>query len=438
MSENLKRVLKLRDVSLLTVGAVIGSGIFIVPALVLRASNGSVPVATSVWLLAGVLSLLGALSYAELAAMNPEAGGLYTYLRDAYGNFPAFLYGWTLFVLAGSGSVATLAVAFSNYLQELVAIGPLASRVVSIAMIIVLCAINVRGTRQSADLQNWTTALKAGPLFLLSVYLLFVGSGLGGEAAPATTATHASMISGLLTAMIGVLWAYEGWQYVTFVAGEVIEPQRTFPRGLIAGTAVLVLLYCLASVAYVAALGVERAMGSERIAADAVSATLGSAAAKLIAVAILISMFSAANSIVLTTPRVFFAMARDGVFFRQLAHVHARFGTPAVAVCAMSVISAILAASGTFEQLLTYVVFTSWIFYALGALSVFVLRRKKPLAQRPFRVPGYPLTPILFVVSAAIIVINAIITQPTRAAVGLGLVLLGAPVFFVWSRRRRA
>ena len=367
--------------------------------------------------------------------MNPEAGGLYTYLRDAYGNFPAFLYGWTLFVLAGSGSVATLAVAFSNYLQELVAIGPLASKLVSIAMIIVLCAINVRGTRQSADLQNWTTALKAGPLFLLSVYLLLAGSGLGGEAAPAATVTNTSMISGLLTAMIGVLWAYEGWQYVTFVAGEVVEPQRNFPRGLIAGTAILVFLYCLASLGYVSALGVESAMQSERIAADAVSTTLGSAAAKLVAVAILISMFSAANSIVLTTPRVFYAMARDGLFFRPLAKVHPRFGTPAVAICAMSVISAILAVSGTFEQLLTYVVFTSWIFYALGAMAVFVLRRKKPDAPRPFRVPGYPITPILSVVSAATIVINAIISQPGRAAVGLGLVLLGAPVYLLWSRR---
>ena len=178
-------------------------------------------------------------------------------------------------------------------------------------------------------------------------------------------------------------------------------------------------------------------MQSERIAADAVSVTLGSAAAKLIAVAILISMFSAANSIVLTTPRVFYTMARDGLFFRQLAKVHERFGTPAIAICAMSVISAILAASGTFEQLLTYVVFTSWIFYALGAMAVFILRRKKPDAPRPFRVPGYPLTPILFVVSAAIIVINAVISQPARAAVGLGLVLLGSPVYLIWSRGRR-
>jgi APA family basic amino acid/polyamine antiporter len=433
MVNELRRVLGLRDLTLLTVGAVIGSGIYIIPAVVLKATGGSIALATAVWFLAGVLSLLGALTYAELSAMNPEAGGLYTYLRDAFGEFPAFLYGWTLFVMAGSGSVATLAVAFSGYLRELVAVGPLAAKLVSITMIAVLCAINVRGTRQSADLQNWTTVLKAGPLFVLSLYLLFAGNGLGTTAASGTTPLP--LVSGVLTAMIGVLWAYEGWQFTTFVAGEVVDPQRIFPRGLILGTALLVLLYCLASLGYVAALGVDRSIASERIAAEAVASSLGTAAGKLVAIAILVSMFSAANSIILTTPRVFFAMARDRVFFARLAEVHPRFGTPAFAVLAMGVVSMILAASGTFEQLLTYVVFTAWIFYALGAVSIFVFRRKLPNAARPFRVPAYPLTPILFVLSAVTIVVNAVIAQPVRALVGLGLVFSGAPVYLIWSTR---
>jgi APA family basic amino acid/polyamine antiporter len=236
-------------------------------------------------------------------------------------------------------------------------------------------------------------------------------------------------------AMIAVLWAYEGWQYVTFSAGETIEPQRNFPRALVFGTLLLIAIYLLANVAYLAALGTAGVMASERVAADAVSSVLGPAAGKVIAGVILVSMFSAANGITMTAPRLYFSMARDRVFFARLAEVHPRFGTPALAIVASSVWAMLLAVTGTFEQLLTYVVFIGWIFYALGGLAIFVYRRREPDMPRPFLTPGYPMTPLLFVASAAAIVLNTIASQPGRAAVGLGLVLLGVPAFYVWRAR---
>ncbi|MGQ0816233.1 MAG: APC family permease [Gemmatimonadota bacterium] len=431
----LRRVLGARDVMLLTIGLVIGSGIFIVPAVVLRATGGSVLLSMLVWLLAGVLSLLGAFTYGELTAMQPEAGGLYVFLRDGFGRMVAFLYGWTLFFVISSGAVATLSVAFTGYLGPLVELGPIAAKLVSVAMIVLVTALNVKGTRDSANVQNVTTALKAGPLFILSVYLLFAGGQFAEATAAPMPALSVSLLSGVLTAMIGVLWAYEGWQYVTFLAGEIVEPQKTFPRGFAIGTGILILLYCLANGGYVAALGAERAMNSPRIAADAVTTVFGSGAGILITIPILVAMFSAANAITLTTPRVFYAMARDRVFFSRLAYVHPRFGTPAVSIIAMNVVSIVFAISGTFDQLLTYVVFTGWLFYALAAASIFVYRRNRPDAARPFRTPGYPITPVLFVLAAGVIVANALFTQPGRALVGLAIVLAGAPVYFFWRKK---
>jgi APA family basic amino acid/polyamine antiporter len=434
---SLPRVLGLRQLVYIVVGTVIGSGIFIVPGAVLRQSGGSVGVALLVWVVGGVLSLLGALTYAELGAMHPKAGGLYIYIRDGFGPFAAFLFGWTLFFVIGAGTIATLAVAFVAYLGQLVPLGPVASRVVSVGMIAVIAAVNVRGTNGSARLQGWTTLLKVGGIIGLSGLLLLRGHGLQLEGAPLwPPALSGQVLSGFGLAMIGTLWAYEGWQFVTYSAGEAENPQRTFPRGIILGTAALVGIYLLACVAYLAALGPAGVAASDRVAAEAATALFGPAAGKLVAVMILVSIFSATNATVLTVPRVFFAMARDGVFFRRFAEVHPLYGTPAVAIVAGSLWAMVLAATGTFEQLLTYVVFIGWVFYGLGALSVFRYRRLEPLTPRPFRVPGYPLTPILFVASAAAIVLNTVVSQPGRAAAGFGVMLLGSPAYLLWRRRR--
>ena len=433
----LRRLLGVTDLTLLAMGTVIGSGIFLVPAVVLRETGGTSGPAMLVWLAAGVLSLLGALTYAEMGAMKPEAGGLYVYVRDTFGPLPAFLYGWTSFFVIASGSTATLAVAFSGYLTEFVPLGRVASRAVSVLMIVVIATINVRGTRKSATMQNWTTGVKVGALLLLSAALLMFGRAPNATAITWPVGFTPSLAVGMGAAMIGVLWAYEGWQYVTFSAGETRDPQRTFPLGITIATGALVGLYLLVNFAYLAALGPAAAAASPRIAADAASVVLGRAAGLVVGALILVSIFSAANGLILTAPRVYFAMARDGVFFERLAIVSPRFGTPAFAIIATAAWAMVLAVSGTFEQLLTFVVFTGWIFYGLGALSVFVYRKRQPNAHRPFRVPGYPVTPLLFVLSAAGLVLNTVITQPLRAAAGIGVVLLGTPAFFVWRARSR-
>jgi len=431
----LNRVLGFRDLVLIVIGTVIGSGIFLVPGGVVRQAGGRAGPALVVWIVGGVLSLLGALAYGELGAMNPAAGGLYVYLRDAFGPLTAFLYGWTFFLVIAAGSAATLAVAAAAYLQEFVALGPLARKAASVALLAIVAAINVRSTRRSADVQNWSTAIKVGALLAMSVVLIAARRApSGGAAAMWPESITPALLSGMGLGMIGVLWAYEGWQYVTFSAGEAIDPQRIFARAIVLGTSSLIFIYVLANVGYMAALGTDGVAASDRVAADAVSAIVGARAAKLIAAAILVSIFSATNGMTITAPRVYYAMARDGLFFRVLGDVHPRYGTPAVSIVAGTVWSMVLAASGTFEQLLTYVVFVGWIFYALGAACVFILRRTRPEAVRPFRVPGYPWTPALFIAAAAALVANTIATQPVRAAVGIGVVLLGLPAYVAWRR----
>jgi len=434
----LTRVLSFRDLVLIVIGTVIGSGIFLVPGGVVRQAGGYAGPALVVWIVGGVLSLLGALAYGELGAMNPSAGGLYVYLRDAFGPMTAFLYGWTFFLVIATGSAATLAVASAAYLQQFVALGAFAQKAAAVLLLAVVAAINVRSTRRSADVQNVSTAIKVGALLVMSAVLVVARRGGAADAMPAWPASITpSLLSGMGLGMIGVLWAYEGWQYVTFSAGEAIDPQRTFPRAIVLGTASLIVIYVSANVGYLAALGTAGVAGSDRVAAEAVSAIVGPAAAKLIAAAILVSIFSAANGITITAPRVYYAMARDGLFFRALGEVHPRYGTPAVSILAGTAWSMVLAASGTFEQLLIYVVFVGWIFYGLGAACVFVLRRTQPDTHRPFRVPGYPWTPLVFIVAATALVANTIATQPVRAAIGIGVVLIGLPVYFVWRGAAR-
>jgi APA family basic amino acid/polyamine antiporter len=435
---DLRRTLGFTDLVMITLGAVIGSGIFLVPGVVLRETQGRVGLALAVWFIAGVLSLLGAFTYAELGAMNPDAGGLYTYIRDAFGPLPAFLYGWASFFVISSGSVAALAVAFSSYLGQITPLAPAGAKAVSLLVIVVIAVVNVVGTRRSATMQNLTTGAKVLGLLVLSAVMIALGHGAQTTTVVLQPVSTFSLLPGIGVAMIGVLWAYEGWQYVTFSAGESRDPQRIFPRAIVVATFALIVLYLLANVGYLTALGPVAASHSDHIAADAIRAVLGPASGNLLSALVLVSIFSAANGLMLTTPRMYFAMARDGVFFDRLASVHPRFGTPAFAVVALAVWSALLAMSGTFEQLLTYVVFAGWIFYGLGAIAVFVSRRRQPDAIRPFRTPGYPVTPVLFVASAAALVISTLVAQPLRGAVGLAAVLIGTPAFYLWRARRKS
>jgi basic amino acid/polyamine antiporter, APA family len=438
----LVRTLRQSDLLLLFIGSVIGSGIFLTPGLILRQLNGSVGFSLLVWFVGGVLSLLGALTYAELSATNPEAGGLYCFIRDGFGRMAAFLYGWSLFLVISSGTIAALARAFTRYLAEIIPLSATGATVVSVLMIAVVTAVNVWGTRKSSDLQNWTTLVKTLLIVVLSGFLLSLGHH-GGELASAmgTTQGGSALLSSFGLAMIAVLWAYEGWQFGTYSAGEVLDPQKSFPHSFLLGSLILVGLYLIANIAYLVALGPAAATASDAIAATAAGAVLGQWAGKIIALTILISTFSSTNSVILTAPRVFYAMATDNLFFKSLAEVHPRFRTPAAAIIALGIWSAVLACAGKFAELIGGVIFIGWIFYGLGAAAIFPLRRASQGKPIPYRVPGYPFTPFIFVLAAAAIVGNAIYlafrdpVQFRNLAVAIVLFLLGLPAYYFWRRR---
>jgi basic amino acid/polyamine antiporter, APA family len=438
----LLRTLRQRDLFLLFIGSVIGSGVFLTPGLILRQLDGSVGYSFLVWIIGGFLSLLGALTYAELAAANPEAGGLYVFIRDGFGRMSAFLYGWSLFLVIASGSVAALARAFTRYLAEIIPLTAVEATLVSVAMIGVVTGVNVWGTRKSSDLQNWTTLIKGGLIVILSGILLAFGHRAAEiPVALGSTQTGVTLLSNFGLAMIAVLWAYEGWQFGTYSAGEVIDPQKSFPRAFLLGSLTLTGLYLIAIVAYLNALGPAAATASEAIAATAASAVLGPWAGRAIAATILVSTFSAANSVVLTAPRVFYAMAQDNLFFKKLAQVHPRFRTPANAVIALGVWSAVLASAGKFAELIGGVIFIGWIFYGLGAAAIFPIRRISQGKEIPYRVPGYPWTPAVFVLAASAIVANAIYlafhdpVQFRNLTVAIILFVLGLPAYLFWRKR---
>jgi APA family basic amino acid/polyamine antiporter len=427
----LLRTLRLRDLFLLFIGSVIGSGIFLTPGLILRQLNGSVGFSLLVWVAGGTLSLLGALTYAELAATNPEAGGLYCFIRDGFGRIPAFLYGWCLFLVIASGSVAALARAFTEHLAEVVPLSAVGKTALSVVMIAVVTAVNVWGTRKSSNLQNWTTLIKVGIIVSLSAILLLLGRH-GGDlpAALGSTQHGLGLLSSFGLAMISVLWAYEGWQFGTYSAGEVVNPQKAFPRAFLLGSLVLAGLYIVAVIAYLVALGPAGATASNTIASTAVGVVLGRKAEIIVALTILVSTFS--------------AMANDNLFFKKLAEVHPRFQTPAAAIVALGTWSAVLACAGKFADLIGGVIFIGWIFYGLGAAAIFPLRRAGKSVAIPYRVPGYPWTPLLFVLAAAAIVGNAIFVaihkpgQSINLYIAIALFVLGLPAYWFWRKRAAA
>ena len=439
----LVRTLRRRDILLLFIGSVIGSGIFLTPGLILKQVHGSVGLAMLVWVAGGVMSLLGALTYAELAAANPEAGGLYCFIRDGFGRLPAFLYGWCLFLVISSATIAALARAFARYLGEVIRLNTWQSNTAALLMIVVVTVVNVRGARQSSDLQNWTTLITGGLVVVLSLLLLSLGKhGSELPAASGTVLRGVELFSSFSLAMIAVLWAYEGWQFGTYSAGEVVEPQKVFPWAFLLGSLILIGLYVFAVMGYLVALGPARAAESEAIAATAVDAVLGPWAGKVVALTILISVFSATNSVVLTAPRVFYAMAKDNLFFKSLAQVHPRFHTPAAAIVVLCAWSAVLTFAGKFSELIDGVVFVGWIFYGLSGAAIFPLRAKLRRSGRdkdlPYQVPGYPWTPIVFLIAAAAVVGNAIFlatkdpAQFRHVLAALILMALGVPAYFFW------
>jgi len=441
-SDELKRDLSLADCALLVIGSVIGSGIFLTPGNIAR-TVGSVEGVFLVWVAGGILSLFGALAYAELGAMFPRAGGIYVFLREAYGPLTAFLYGWCTFFVMQSGSVATLAAAFAIYLGYLLPVSPGIAKLCAIAMIGFLTVINCLGVRSGARVQNILTVVKIGSLIGISVVLFSMSGGSFKHFSYKPASPVAFSWSALGTAMIAVLWAYEGWHILTYNAGEVKNPKRNLTGGLVLGTAAVIALYLTVNLAYLYALPFERIIGSRRLASDAMELAMGPVGGTLIAVAILISITGATNSNTMGGPRVYFAMARENLFFKPFAYVQPRYVVPTVSIALQGVWASVLTLIGSFDQLFSYVIFVAWIFYGLGGLAVLVLRQTRPNVERPYKTWGYPIVPLLFALGAFLIVLNTMANDFKRGQIlssssfwGLVFVLTGLPAYFYWQRKR--
>jgi len=432
---NLPRVLGLWDIVGIVVGGVIGSGIFLVPSSIAAGLKAPL-LMLAVWVVGGALSFFGALSFAELGASMPEAGGMYIYLRESYGPMISFLFGWTLFLVIDSGAIATLAVAFSSkYLTHFFALSPLGQKLISAAVILFLMAVNYLGTRWGANLQNLLTVIKFGALVGICGVIFLFGKGNGANFVTPSPKGMSGMLGPFGIALVACLWAYKGWESATYSAGETKNPQRNVPLGLFIGMGVVIVLYLAANLAYLWVLPTSAIATSARVAADAMNSAIGPIAASLISFIILFSILGAANQNILCSPRVYFAMAKDGLFFKKIAEVHPKFLTPHVSILAIGVWSIILSLSGTFEQLFTYVVFGQWIFFGLTVGSVLILRRKRPDLPRPYKTWGYPVTPIVFILAALYISINSLINQFGNAMAGLGIILLGLPFYIFWKKK---
>jgi basic amino acid/polyamine antiporter, APA family len=437
--DTLPRVLGFWSVVGILVGTVIGSGIFVVPAEISALLRAPLLVLL-VWVMGGALSFLGALCMAELGAAFPQAGGMYVYLREAYGPLVAFLFGWTLFFVIDSGAIATLSMAFSSkYLPYFVPLSPAATKAVAVALVAGLVCVNYVGVRYGALLQNALMFVKFGAILGVTLIVFLLADGTAAHfTQPAAGPMSIGLLSAVGFALVRTLWAYKGWEATTFSAGELRNPTRDLPLGLLAGTLVVIALYLGANLAYLYVFSIAEIAQKSRVAADAVRLVVGPAGGAIVAIVILCSITGAANGNVLTAPRVFFAMAQDGLFFKRLAHVHPRYLTPHVSIVATGAWAAVLSLSGTFEQLASYVIFGQLIFFALSAAAVIVLRRARPDLRRPYRTLGYPVTPVLFILGAVLLSANLLAIQPVNALAGLGIILLGVPAYLYWHRDRPA
>ncbi len=431
---DLPRRLGLLDSLAIVVGIVIGGGIFLVPNLVAR-NLGSAGSILGVWLFAGVASFFGALACAELGAALPATGGQYVYLREAYGPLGAFLYGWTMFVVARTAQVSWMAVTFSLYVSYFVHLTPIASKLLGIGAIVVLATVNYRGVSGGALVQKGFTFAKVlGLLIIIGGAFLFRGNA-GGAASAAATPQFSMTHFGV--ALIACLLAYDGWVQVTFVAGEIRDPKRNILRALALGVGICIAIYMLANLAYLHVMSIPEIAASDHVGASAAERILGPAGGTLVAVIILLSIIGTINGCFLTSPRIYFAQARDGLFFSKFGEVHPRFSTPAFSIVAQAIWAVILLLSGTYETLLDYAMFALWISYALMVAGMMVLRRKQPQLERPYRMWGYPVTPLLFLAVAVWFLGNTLIEKPGPSVAGLLLIATGVPVYFVWRKSNR-
>jgi basic amino acid/polyamine antiporter, APA family len=447
----LRRDLGVWSAAAIVVGTVIGSGIFLVPSKMIR-DVGSPGMLFAVWIFGGVLSLFGALSYAELAAAMPEAGGEYVYLREAYGPIWGFIYGWTQMWVAKSGSIATLATAFFYYLTNFhpeldgvlytIALpigpkgGPLEIRygqLLAMAVILVLAVVNYLGVKFGGRVQIAVTIIKI--TLIAAIIVIGLGTAQGSAANFRTAVPAAGGAAAFFAALVGALWAYDGWNNVSMVSSEIRDPRRSLPLALIAGTSVVIAIYLLANLAYFHVLSAGEVASTPRVAAEMMRKIYGAAGAGAVSIAAMVSIFAALNGSILSGSRVPYAMARDRLFFSAVARVHPKFRTPGVSILALSGWAALLVLSGRYEELYTYVIFSSWILYGMTAASVLVLRARKPDMTRPYKTVGYPWVPVLFVFGAIAVIWFTLQHSPRESLLGLAIILAGLPFYFHWRRQ---
>lgn len=435
----LRREIGVISATLLVVGGIIGSGIFFTPAEVARAlpSGGWI---LAVWTLGGLVALAGALTYAELGAMMPDAGGPYVYIREAFGGLAAFLYGWMVLATIGTGALAAVAMGFAGYVARFVDVAPLGGQVGVAALTIAsLTALNYFGIKPGTAVQNLLTVTKVVALGAIIVGgLLLIGRLHPAAVADAPAAP--SLGKGFAAAFVAVLFTIGGWQQLNMVAGEIRRPATVIPRALMLGIAIVIACYLGANGSYLLALGRDGLAASRAVAADTASAMVGPTGATVIVVAAMLSILGFVNVVILASPRIFYAMARDGVFFEKVASIHPRYGSPHVAVLLMGgwAIVLLLLTGGEIGALLSGVVFADWIFFGLGAASVFVLRRTRPDADRPYAATGYPVVPAFFVAAAIVGIVSSFVATPKASLLGVALLVAGTIVYWQFRRRRVA
>ena len=437
-SENapeLRRELTLLDSTMINAGTMIASAIFIVPATIALHAQGSA-LTVIVWVVGGLVSLMGALAIAELGAAMPEAGGQFVYLRAAYGPVWGFLYGWGAFMVINTASIAAIAVAFAQYLGYFFPLSDAEIKIVAMLSTVVLTTLNCFGLKMGAWTQNVFTFLKMAALAGIVMVSFVLKGGAVENFTPFFPAqSFSSLLGPLGLAMVAALWAYDGWIEITYVGSEVKNPQRNLPLSIIFSTLIVMVLYVLISIACVYVLSVEAMAQAKLVAAEAATKMIGPQGAALVTIAILISTLGSNNGIVFTAARIPYAMAKEKLFFQSMGQVHKKYRVPMVALIVQGVWACILTASGRYDQLYTYVVFVSWLFYAMSCGAVIVLRHKAPNMTRPYKTWGYPVVPIIFILFAIWLMLNTIVEAPRDAAIGVGIMLSGLPIYFYWKKK---
>ena len=434
------------DATMVVVGAIIGGGIFLNPAIVAQ-RVGTAGAVLGAWALGGAIAVIGALCFAELGARLPRAGGGYVYLRDAFGPLPAFLYGWTQLLVINTGGVAAVAIIFATYTVDLTGASAALVKPLAVGAIVLLSGVNVAGVRFGAWVQNAFTLLKLAALALLvatGVWLWMHNGGYPTGAGPGPP-VHGSLVLAMGTALVPVLFAYGGWQHANNIAEEIRDPERRLPVALLAGVAIVVIVYVSANAAYLAGLGPTGLAASSAPAADVLRAAFGRWGGVVISAGVACSTFGILNVFIMATPRIYQAMAADGIFFASVARLSPRTRTPAVGIWIQMVWAVVLALSGTYGKLLDYVVFGDWIFFGSIVATLFAYRARDargavgaPEPTGRFRAPAHPLLPGLFVVAAAFVVYSSVVSNPRNALYGTLLIGAGVPAFLGWRRAKGA